>query len=587
VVGVVIVGSLYWAQIVFIPVALAVFLAFVLHPLVRALQRRGLGHVPAVILVVVLASTLTAGLGFLVTAQVSGLARQLPKYTENITAKIRTLRNATVHSHPLEKMIKEVGGELNGKGDAKKAQTGLPPVEKPVPVVVQPESPAWLADLPEYVGSALHLVGGVALAVALLVFILLALEDLRNRLLRLMHRGRLPSSTRALDEASQRISRYLLMQAIVNGSFGLLVGVGLFVIGVDYALLWGFLAAVLRYIPYIGAWLAAVLPLAMTLAMFEGWWQLASLSIFLLILELVVNNIIEPQLYGHSMGVSAVALLIAAALWAFLWGPIGLVLSAPLTVVLVVMGKYIPQLKFFNVLLADQPALAPDLVYYQRLIARDQHEASELVSGHCKQAAPDSVYDDLLLPALVYAQRDRRNEELTEADSLAVNDGTRELLEQMRETRSEADVQEEQVETPTMTRKVQLIGCPAGGEADEIALHMLKNLLDPAKWEMDIVSAELLTSERLAQIYAARPTVVCIGSLPPGKLIRVRNLCKRLRKRFPNLKILVGRWGGKGINDEARHLGAGVELATTLLESRTQLAAWAPVLTQKPVKQMV
>ena len=342
VVGVVVVSCLYWAQTVFIPVALAVFLTFLLAPLVTALQRRGLRRLPSVILVVMLAAAVLGGVVWLVTAEVTSLAGEVPKYTENIKVKVKWLRHlgqGSVTSR-LEKMIQDITGAWNLPAGSREEKHGdKPPLtasKKPTAVVLEPESPTWLARIPAVLSSLLETLAGLALALVLVVFMLLKREDLRNRLIRLVSHGQITVMTKALDDAGQRISRFLLMQLIVNATVGLAVGVGLLAIGVRYAFLWGFLAAVFRYIPYIGVWIAALPPIVLSLAMFEGWVQPLLVIGQFLTIELLASNVAEPRLYGRSIGVSEVALLVAAAFWAFLWGPIGLVLSSPLTVCMVV-----------------------------------------------------------------------------------------------------------------------------------------------------------------------------------------------------------------------------------------------------------
>ena len=343
----------------FIPVALAVFLTFLLAPLVTALQRHGMRRLLAVILVVVLAGELLGGGIWLITAQVTSLAGEVPKYTENIKDKVKSLRHLGQGSvtNGLEKMIQTFPGAEppeGARGETPRAGGYTPTLEndpdisrewnlptespegedaekpaatdaeKPTAVVLEPESPTWLARIPALLSSLLETLGSLALALVLVIFMLLKREDLRNRLIRVVSRGQITVMTKALDDAGQRISRFLLMQLIVNATVGLSVGFGLLAIGVEYAFLWGFLAAVFRYIPYIGVFIAALPPIILSLAMFEGWVQpLLVLGLFLAI-ELLANNVVEPRLYGHSIGVSEVALLVAAALWAFLWGPIGL-----------------------------------------------------------------------------------------------------------------------------------------------------------------------------------------------------------------------------------------------------------------------
>ena len=305
---------------------------------------------------------------------------------------------------------------------------------------------------------------------------LLKREDLRNRLLRLAGHGRLTVMTKAVDEAGQRISRFLLMQACVNAGCGVLFTGALLVIGVPYAPLWGFVLALLRYVPYIGSWGALLLPLIVSLVLLPGWWQpLAVLGCFV-VLELVAANVVEPLVFGHTIGVSEVALLIAAAFWAFLWGPIGLVLSGPLTVCLVVLGRYVPQLDFLAVLLGDQPALDADVSYYQRLLARDADEAERLVLERAAGSTPEAVLDGLLIPALGLAKRDRERDELSEADENYIVHATREIVEDLGARQVSADGGEAAAEPPPV--KARLLACAAGGPADLLGAEMLRELLD-------------------------------------------------------------------------------------------------------------
>lgn len=602
VIGVVVVGVLYWAQVVFIPLALAVFLAFLLNPLMRVLQRRGLGRIASVIVVVLLAALLLGGLGWLVTWQMTGLLAKLPDYTTNIHGKIQSLREMGSGSERLEKMIEEVGGAWTSKlpvkeGDAPDkplAETVLSAGQPPA-AVLQPQSLPWLGRLWGYFGSAAETVGGLALglglALVLVVFMLLKREDLRNRFIRLVGHGRMTVTTKAVDDAGERISRYLLMQLVVNGTYGMAWALGLFLIGVDYALLWGFLAAVLRYIPYLGPLIAGLVPITLSLAMFPGWLQPLLVIGLFLVLELVSNNLMEPWLYGKSMGVSGVAQLVAAALWAFLWGPVGLVLSAPLTVVLLVLGKHVPQLEFLDVLLGDEPALDPDVTYYQRLLARDQDDAAQLVLARAKTLLREEVYDELLVPALNYVKRDRERDYLTEADEQFVLRATREIVEDLGERQATAAGKagapaEEGTEAP-VPRKVRVLGCPGQDEADRLALEMLRQVLDPARWEVEVLSLELLSADLVALAGEKEPAVVCIGALPPGGLAHTRYLCKRLRARLPEARIVVGRWGLKGNVEEnqeqLREAGAD-QVETTLLETCTHLHAWLPVFAQAEAK---
>jgi predicted PurR-regulated permease PerM len=593
VVGGVVITCLYFGQKILIPVALAAFLTFLLSPLVSLLQRWHLGRAPSVILVVLAAALMVAGVVWLVTAQVTSLVADLPRYSQNIRDKIKTLREMGEGpvTERLERLVQDISGDLKTQSPGPSTGKDWSPEangdpSKPAAVVVEPDIPPWMLRLPTLLGSLAETLGGAALAVVLVIFMLLNREDLRNRLIRLVSYGRITVATKAVDEAGQRMSRFLLMQAFINAGYGITLGLGLLALGVKYALLWGFLAGVLRYIPYIGAWIASILPIASSLAMSEGWMQpLEVLGVFLVI-ELITNNVLEPRLYGRSIGVSEVALLVSAAFWAFLWGPIGLVLSSPLTVCLVVLGKYVPALSFLDVLLGDEPALAPDVCYYQRLLARDHDEAAELVRVQAQAGSAERVYDELLVPALNYARGDYEHDDLTDADVHFVYTGTEEIVEDLSEQQQTDEAKEANAEDehPSELSRVSVLGCPARDQADYLGLQMLRQLLDPARWDMEIITPEMLTAELLERVAEREPAVVCVGALPPGSLAHTRYLCKRLRARFPQVKIVVGRWGLKGNveqnRDQLREVGADL-VATTLLETRDQLNAWHPVLTEE------
>ncbi len=358
----------------------------------------------------------------------------------------------------------------------------------------------------------------------------------------------------------------------------------------EQAFLWGFLTAALRYLPYVGVLVAAVPSVLVSFAVFHGWGQpLMVLGLFVA-LELVTANFVEPRLYGRSMGVSEVGLLIVAAFWAFLWGPIGLLLSSPLTICLVVIGKYVPQFEFLNVLLGDEPVLGSDVIYYQRLLARDQDEATELVLTQT-ELAPEQVYDELLIPALSYARRDREREQLSQSDEEFFLQATREIVEDLGERRTAGiavaiDPALEPADRPAVPR-VRLLACPCRGETDALALEMLRQLLDPSRWEVEIASIDMLSSEIVDKALHADPPVICIGSVPPGGLARTRYLCKRLRAQLPQARIVVGRWGQRG--DDAHMLRlleeAGADqVETTLLGTRNHLNAWLPSFVQQAGK---
>ena len=590
VIAIVTVAVMYWAQAILIPLTMATFLAFLLTPLVRLLERARLGRVLSVLIVVLAVLCFLGSIIWVVGAQARAVVNSAPEYTENIKGKIRSLRGAvsSLQSPRLEQMLREITGELQVADEGGGSAT-----ENPPEVVVRPEAPAWLASLPALLGRLAEAVAELAMAFVLLIFMLLKREDLRNRLIGLFGPRRITVMTKAIDEAGQRISRYLLMQLIVNAIFGLIVAVGLLIIGMPYALLWGFLGFMLRYIPYLGPWVAALAPILLSLAVFEGWTQPFMVIGLFLVAELTINNVFEPHLYGRSIGVSEVALLVAAAFWTFLWGPIGLILSSPLTVCLVVVAKYVPQLQFMDVLLGDQPGLPGDVAYYQRLLARDQDEAAGLVLTHVESTSIDQVYDDLLIPALNYAKRDRANDELTDADVRFVLDATEETLEDLGERQAMEESTEQAVEKEELAAekaRVKVLACPARDQADRLALMMLQQLLDRTKWEISLAGVETLASELVERVVTEEFHLVCISALPPGGLAHTRYLCKRLKSGRPEVQIIVGRWGLKGNSEgnEQQLQAAGADLmATTLLESRSQLMALLPLFASKAVNEAV
>jgi predicted PurR-regulated permease PerM len=559
----VVLAGLYWARVVLLPVALAVLLTFLLNPVITVLHRWGVPRVLAVILVVVLAFVGLGAVGWVVTRQLTTLADELPRYRENLKGKVADLRQLGQGGvvEKLQKTAQEVVDELQRERPSATGRPGAqetrsepstavplrpttPPAaapEKPVPVVVQAPSVLW--QLP----TLLEPLATTGLVVVLVVFMLLTYGDLRSRLVRLVGSGRLPIATQALDEAGQRISHYLLMQSIINGSYGGAVGLGLFLLGVPYATLWGFLAALLRFIPYVGPAVAALLPSALSLAVFPGWIQPLLVIALIVVLELASNLVMEPLLYGQSAGVSAVALLVAVAFWTWLWGPVGLFLATPLTVCLGVLGKYVPQLEFLGVLMGDEPALEPHVRFYQRLLAKDQHEAAGLAEDYREAYGPDALYDALLIPALVMAKRDREQETLTADDLHAFVQATHAIVEDLEglpaPTIDAATAEAAGRTDAAPPAVVRILGCPARDEADELTLVMFRRRLDPAHYALEVVSAEALTAEVLTLVEQHGAELVCIAALPPEAMTPTRYLCKRLRTRFPTCKIAVGCWG--------------------------------------------
>jgi predicted PurR-regulated permease PerM len=574
------VAILYWGQTVLIPLALAVLLAFALTPLVTLLQRRGLSRTTAVLTSVLLAVAVIGGSVWVVSIELGELARDLPGQDQaarnKIIAKFSAFRGdkggvvdkLTGLFDEIEQAIRPKVAEAPQGGVGETAG-------QPTPVKIVSDTPTGWALFPVLAGPAVRTLGSAGLVVGLVISILLKREDLRNRLIRLTGHGRLTTTTRAIDEATRRISRYLLMQVLVNAAFGLVYALGLSLLGVKYAVLAGFLGAVLRFIPYVGTWLAGVFPVLVSLVLFDRWTEPLLVVGLTVGLGVLTNNVVEPMVVSRSTGVSPIALVLAAAFWTWLWGPIGLVLATPMTVCLGVLGRYVAPLEFFDVLLGVDPALDPQVVYYQRLLARDEDEASELVEEYLQAHPVEELYDGVLVPALLMAKSDRDRGELDDEDYRAILETTRDIMNRTALSPLPADSPMGKGEGAADGEAAPgvLVCCPARDASDELALEMFRNLLAAAGGRVELTSTKTVTAEVLGQVAALRPAAVCIAALPPGGLAQSRYLCKRLRGQFPNLPILIGRWGGAGEDPRVAEqlLAAGAtQVAGSLVETRQQ-----------------
>jgi len=549
---------LYWGQVVLMPVALAILLAFVLTTPMEWLEHHGLRRAFSVPLVALVAFCCLGALGWLAAAQVGNLGRQLPSYQDNVNRKL-----APVYGF-VERLEKATAFEKGSPGP-QPAEQGDEAGAKPAPVVVQPSHAGSLSWLPMLAQPVLNMGAHILLVVVLTIFILAQHENLRDRLLRLVGSRHVTRTTKAMADAARRVSRYLLLQTATNACVGLGATLGLWLLGVPYAPLWGLLAAALRFIPYVGIWVAALLPFALSVALFAGWTTpLLVLGLFLA-LELLMYNAVEPVLFGHGTGVAPLALVVVAVFWAWLWGPIGLLLSTPLTVCLVVLGKHVPSLRFFDVLLGDEPPLDATPRFYQRLVARDSDEAALLLEEHLRTNRVEDVYDEVILPALVRAQGERDEHRLTAADERFIFRTTRALLDHV--------VGHYEPVGGTAGAALRVLGCAARGRLDELALHMLGRLLRPVGGVLEVVPARRLLDEA-----GPEAPVVCIAALAPGTLSQACSLAKRLRACDPAPSVFVGRWGRGPETTEAQQClqSAGVEhVGTTLRETRDQLLALA------------
>jgi predicted PurR-regulated permease PerM len=567
---VLVVVVLYWAQAVLVPIALAILLTFVLAPPVSWLER-WISRVPAVLAMVTLVFTVLGLVGWGLARQMDHLADDLPRYRVNILAKIADVRGVGKGGsvEKLQETIEDIRTGL-GKPDVPHGTTSRP-------VVVTSEQVTGFSGF-TWLGPALGPLGTAGLVLAMVIFMLLERRDLRDRLIALFGHGQLAITTKAFDEAGTRVSRHLLMQSLVNLVYGIAAGAGLYFLGVPYALVWAVLAAVLRFIPYVGPVLGAGAPILVSLAATDGWVGPVLVVGLFVVLELFTNLVLETVLYAGAAGVSPVALLASVAFWAWLWGPLGLLMATPLTVCLVVLGKHVPGLEWVGTLLADTPALAPEYGYYQRLLARDLSEAADLIDRHIKTESPRSVYDALLLPALNYAERDRLEQRLSADEEMAVIDATRELLsdaaESIRRQDSDPAAAMDDPQFPGPREPLRVLGYATNGVADELALAMLTHLLDDLPIDIEVVGTRLQATQLLSLVREQRFSVVCLADLPPSPSSKTRYLVKRLRAASPDVRILVGRWGPPTLADEStqalRDSGANL-VASTLLETRSYL----------------
>ena len=566
--GVLVVAVLYWAQAVLVPFALAILLTFVLTPPVNWLQR-WVGRVPAVLLGVTLvfAGLGLAGLGL--TWQMDQLVKDLPVYRANIRTKIADVRLAGSGS-AVEKLQEALEGI---KADLGTAETPSGTESRPL-VVTSSQVTGLLAFA--WLGPVVGPLTTAGLVAAMVIFMLLERRDLRDRLIGLIGQAQLATTTKAFDEAGTRVSRQLLMQSLVSLLYGIAVFVGLYFLHVPYPLVWATLGAAFRFIPYIGPVLGAGAPILVSLAALEGWTGPLMVLALFVVLELFTNLVLETVLYAGAVGVSQVVLRVSVAFWTWLWGPLGLLMASPLTVCLVVLGKHVPGLAFVGLLMADTPALAPEYSVYQRLLARDQSEAAELIDSHIKTGPPASVYDALLLPALSYAERDRLERRLSLEEEAAVIEATRELIadaaeiiRRHAETESPATVADP---SPLGPREpLRVLGYAVNGAADEVALAMLAHLIDDLPIAMEITAARMQAVELVSLVRDRKFSVVCFADLPPSSSSKTRYLVRRLRSTLPELRIAVGRWAPPALADESSQtlLDTGADhVASLLIESR-------------------
>ncbi len=601
-----VVAALYFARDLLIPLALAALLTFLLAPLVTRLER-WIGRIAAVLLVVATIFSMTGVAGWVLTRQLIDLATRLPDYKVNIQTKIHSFQLPSGGAFKrLSETVAELKKDLHGSAEPTISQaTGKPGTAVAVPASAAPAQQVQVVEtstanplqlLRVILSPLLGPLGTAGLVILLVIFMLLKREDLRSRLIRLIGQGRISATTRAMEDAGHRVSRYLLMQLVVNVTFGSILAIGLFFIGMPNAILWGAFATVLRFIPYIGPWIAAAFPIILSLAVSPTWMMpLLALGLFVL-LELISNNVIEPWLYGSSTGVSSIALIVAAVFWTWLWGPIGLLLSTPLTVCLVVMGRHVPRLAFFSILLSDEQALTPAEECYHRLLSVGLNEASEVADNYVKENSLTALYDSVLIPVITAAETDYQRAALDTEQRDSVEQGIRDIVEDF-STRPRSESQlpadqmvAEQSPQPVPATAWRVYCLPARAERDELAGAMLAQLLQQQGFEAQNAPAKLVASEMVKLVDEADVDAACISVIAPTTVIHARYLCVKLRVQLPNLKIAIGLWGAtENITQAAQRLrdsGAN-EVVTTLADAVVQLAKLTPAsdveMTPEPI----
>jgi len=578
--AVTIISMLYFGRDIFVPVALAVLLSFVLAPLTGMLQRI---HVPrglSVVTVVLLAFSLIFAMGSLLATQLTQLAGDLPRYQSTISEKIQSFRDTKASRGTLERasdMLKDLSKELDKPKDAPTARASssaagpdTPAPLRPVPVEVRQPDPGALESLRTLIAPLVHPLATTGIIIIFVIFILLQREDLRNRLIRLAGSSDLQRTTAALDDAASRLSRLFLTQLGLNGAFGVVIGIGLWFIGIPSAILWGILAASLRFVPYIGAVIAAAFPLALAVAVDPGWSMLLWTLALFLIVEPILGHVIEPMVYGHSTGLSPVAVVASATFWTALWGPIGLVLATPLTVCLVVLGRHVERLEFLDVMFGDRPALSPPEIFYQRMLAGDPTEAAEKAEEFLKERSLASYYDEVALKGLQLAQADAERGALDQERLTKIRDAVSEIVSDLSDqddrpppkvnstTDAEASSAVESVAENAANEHLPVLGkeslspewqgehpvlCLAGRSLiDEAAAIMMAQLSTAHGLAARVEGAEALTMANVFRLETTGVAIVCLVYLDASGPAHMRYSVRRLRRKLPDATIILGCW---------------------------------------------
>src|SRR6266487_3241457 len=552
-----VVAALYVGRSVFVPIALAMLITFLLSRLVTRLER-WIGRIAAVLVTVIAMLTIFAGASWVICRQIIDLADKLPDYQANIVAKIRSLKlpaggplarfSSSVHVLQSELAAPNTAPEADRSRGTSSTRTA-PPMASPIPVKVIEGRNAIPQLMQETLSAILSPLGTAALVLLLVIFMLLKREDLRGRLIRLVGQGRISTTTRAMEDAGRRVSRYLSTQFLVNTCYGICVAFGTPINCSTNAALWGVLAGVLRFIPYVGPWAAALLPVLLSFAISSSWFTpLMTIALFI-VLEAIASNFVEPWVYGANTGVSPIALIISAVFWTWLWGPIGLVLSTPLTVCLAVIGRHVPRLEFLGILLSEDQALAPHEEFYHRLLSFSMDSAEELATKYVETESLTALYDKVLIPAIGAVEIDAHRGSLIAEQRSSASQRIHEIIDDFsgwEPSRNDADEQKNDdltgVAPPTGSRVLFL---PASAFRDELAGEMLTQLLRNQGFEAENLPARLKHEELIDRTVEIQPECICVSVLPPTSIAQARHLCSAIRERLGNVTILVGAWSAR------------------------------------------
>jgi predicted PurR-regulated permease PerM len=567
------VAALYLGQDIFLPLAMAILLTFALAPVVSWLRRFRTPRPVAVVAVVIGAFAAIALFGMVVASQLGTLAQNLPTYQRNIEVKVESIKSANVGEgifSRVSRLLERLGKEIQADEPQPAAPASVEPAEGPKPIPVEVVEPALrpFQVLQAVIGPLLQPLATGGIIIVVVIFMLMNREDLRDRFIRLVGSDDLHRTTAALQDAGNRVGQYLLMQLVVNVTYAIPIGIGLWIIGVPNAPLWGLLALVLRFVPYIGPIIASVFPLALALAADPGWAMLAWTAALFVAVELISNNFIEPWLYGSRTGLSPLAVIVSAVFWTWLWGPLGLLLSTPLTVCLVVLGRHVPQFEFLDVLFGNEPVLEPHQQLYQRLLSGDPLEATDRAEEYLEEHRLVTFYERVGIPALLLGEADRVRGVLDDGRRQRVAESARAVVENLtefaEEERGEEDEEdnednddEEEDELPDGTGKSVL--CIGGrGRLDDVAADMLTQVLEVQGAAVRSLDHEALEPANLRKIDVSGLDTVVIGFLNAASEARARYMIRRLRRLGSSIRIGVVFWGEPAGEIEDAKIAAGL-----------------------------